>query len=375
MNENNITSDSSQEEQEIDLLELASKLWAKRRTIIKWTLIGAVWGLVIAFSIPKEYTASVKLAPETSNNKTGGAGGLGALASLAGISMGTGSSADAVYPELYPDVVSSIPFAVGLLNVKLDTKNGEETVQAILEDHTTSPWWSHIMNAPFAVIGGIKSLFSSDKKEENRDGSINPYHLTSKQAALVESLNNRISANVDTKTSVVTISATMQDAITSAQLADTVMARLKEYVVDYRTSKARQDLEYAKKINEEARAEYYEAQKLYASAVDRNQGLSKQSASIEIDRLENEKELAFNVYNTAAQQVKMAEAKVQETTPVFAVVQPATVPVRPSKPSKPMILIGFMFLFFVASSAYILFAPSLIEGFKAHRNDEGSEKA
>ncbi|MDE7091887.1 MAG: chain-length determining protein [Muribaculaceae bacterium] len=373
MNENINTSDATQEEQEIDLLELASKLWAKRRTIIKWTLIGAVCGLVIAFSIPKEYTASVKLAPETSNNKTGAAGGLGALASIAGISMGTGSSADAVYPELYPDVVLSIPFTVGLLNVKLDTKDGEETVQSILEDHTSAPWWSYIMKAPGAIIGGVKSIFSSDKDDE-KDGVIDPYHLTPKQAALVESLNSCISANVDTKTSVVTISATLQDALAAAQLADTVMARLKEYVVDYRTSKSRQDLEYAKKINDEARAEYYGAQKQYASAVDRNQGLSKQSASIEIDRLENEKELAFNVYTTAAQQVKMAEAKVQETTPVFAVVQPATVPVRPSKPSKPMILIGFMFLFFVASSAYILFAPSLIEGFKAHRNVEGSEK-
>ncbi|MDE5858454.1 MAG: chain-length determining protein, partial [Muribaculaceae bacterium] len=48
MNENNITSDPNQEEQEIDLLELASKLWEKRRTIIKWTLIGAVCGIVIA---------------------------------------------------------------------------------------------------------------------------------------------------------------------------------------------------------------------------------------------------------------------------------------------------------------------------------------
>ncbi|MDE5844592.1 MAG: chain-length determining protein [Muribaculaceae bacterium] len=374
MNEINITSDPNQEEQEIDLLELASKLWEKRRTIIKCTLIGAVCGLVIAFSIPKEYTASVKLAPETSNSKTGSAGGLGALAAMAGISMGTGSSADAVYPELYPDVVSSIPFTVGLLNVKLDTKDGEETVQSILEDHTSSPWWTHIMGLPGTIIGGVKSLFSS-KKEDEEDSIIDPYHLTAKQAALVGSLNNCISANVDTKTSVVTISATMQDAVASAQLADTVMARLKEYVVDYRTGKARQDLEYAKKINDEARAEYYEAQKRYASAVDRNQGLSTRVASIDIDRLENESELAFNIYNNTAQQVKIAEAKVQETTPVFAVVQPATVPVRASKPSKPMILVGFMFLFFVASSAYILFAPSLIEGFKAHRNGDGSEKA
>ena len=371
MNENNITPDANQEEQEIDLLELASKLWDQRRKIIKWTLIGAVCGLVVAFSIPKEYTASVKLAPETSGSKAG-SGSLGALASFAGINMGSASSADAVYPELYPDVVASIPFTVSLLDVKLTTEKGTETVQTILEDHTSSPWWGYIMKVPGAIIGGIKSLFTTEKEfDENK---IDPYHLTPAQSALVEALNQRISANVDTKTSVVTISATMQDAEASAELADTVMARLKEYVIDYRTGKSRQDLEYARKINKEAQAEYYEAQKRYAAAVDRNQGLSTRSAAIDLERLQNESELAFNIYNNTAQQVKMAEAKVQETTPVFAVVQPATVPVKPSKPSKPMILIGFMFLFFVGTSAYILFAPGLIDSFKSYRKAEKEAK-
>lgn len=52
------------ETEEIDLLELAKKIWAKRRFIIKYALIGAVAGLVIGFSLPKEYTSSVKMAPE-----------------------------------------------------------------------------------------------------------------------------------------------------------------------------------------------------------------------------------------------------------------------------------------------------------------------
>ena len=43
------------ETEEIDLLELAKKIWAKRRFIIKYALIGAVAGLVIGFSLPKEY--------------------------------------------------------------------------------------------------------------------------------------------------------------------------------------------------------------------------------------------------------------------------------------------------------------------------------
>ncbi len=41
------------ETEEIDLLELAKKIWAKRRFIIKYALIGAVAGLVIGFQPPK----------------------------------------------------------------------------------------------------------------------------------------------------------------------------------------------------------------------------------------------------------------------------------------------------------------------------------
>lgn len=51
----------------------------------------------------------------------------------------------------------------------------------------------------------------------------------------------------------------MQDPMVSAMLADTVAERLKEYVIGYRTNKARKDMEYAQKINDEARQAYYEA--------------------------------------------------------------------------------------------------------------------
>lgn len=122
-----------EEEQEIDLMELAGQLWDKRRTILKWCLVGAVVGLIVAFSIPREYSTSVKLAPEIAGNKTGG-GGLSSLASLAGINLNAGATADAVYPQLYPDVLSSAPFMVDILGVSLPTKDGEVyTVNEILE--------------------------------------------------------------------------------------------------------------------------------------------------------------------------------------------------------------------------------------------------
>lgn len=359
------------EEEEIDLLELAGKLWDRRKTIIRWGLVGVVIGLIVAFSIPREYTASVTLAPEMGNAK-GGSGSLGALASFAGINMGQGSSADAVYPELYPDVVSSTPFSVDLLDVNVETEIEDfpkGSIKDILDEHTSAPWWGVIMGLPGKIIGGIKGLFTSEEVSDP-NAKMDPFHLTVEQSSLVEALKQRVGATVDTKTSVVTISATMQDPLAAAQLADSVTERLKDYVTNYRTSKSRKDLEYARKINEEARQEYYSAQKRYANAADRNHGLATRAAAIDLERLQNEAQLAFGIYNNTAQQVKLAEAKVQETTPVFAVIKPASVPVKPSKPSKVLILIGFTFLAVVASCAYILFVPQLIEGFKNRKKAE-----
>ena len=53
-----------EEENEIDIMELISKLWKKRAMIIKWCIAGAVIGLIAGFSIPKTYKAGVTLAPE-----------------------------------------------------------------------------------------------------------------------------------------------------------------------------------------------------------------------------------------------------------------------------------------------------------------------
>lgn len=348
------------DEKEIDLLELATKLWAQKKKIVKWCVWGAVIGLVIAFSIPREYATSVKLAPEISDPKAA-AGGLGALASIAGLSSGAASGADAVYPQLYPDVVSSVPFITSLFNVEVETKeDGEKfTVQQYMEDETSSPWWSVILGVPRKIIGLLKA------DEEVEEGhKLNNFQLTKDEADLVEALSKRVTANVDQKTSVVTIDVKMQDPLVSAMLADTVVTRLQEYVTSYRTNKARQDLEYAEKLNKEAQQEYYRAQQRYADYLDRNQGLAFRSAQITRDRLENETTLAFNLYNQTAQQVQKAKAKVQETTPVYAVVTPATVPIKPAAPRKVLILAGFIFLAFVACAAWILFIQPMVEEHK-----------
>lgn len=121
---------------------------------------------------------------------------------------------------------------------------------------------------------------------------------------------------------------------------------------------------FTEKLYGEAKASYESAQKKYANFVDANQNIILLSYRAEQERLQNEMNLAYQVYTQVSQQLQMARAKVQEITPVYTVVQPATVPLKPAKPNKLMILIGFMFLAGVGSVGWILFVKDLLKGWK-----------
>lgn len=361
---------SSPEEQEIDLLELAGKVWAERRLVLKWCGVAVIVALVVGFSIPKEYTTTVMLAPEVEGGSRS-LGGLSALAGMAGINVNAGESSDALYPELYPDIVSSVGFTTELFPVFVEDEEGElkTTLYNYLKEEQRSPWWSAILSFPFKCIGWITSLFR-DEEEENVGQGIDPFRLTKDETSVVKMLNERISVSVDKKTSVITLSVTMQDPLISATMTDTVMQKLQNYITEYRTNKARHDLDFTQKLYDEAQKKYYVAQQAYADYVDMNQNISLRSVQTRQERLQNEMNLAYNLYNQTAQQLQLAKAKVQENTPVYTIVQAATVPLKASKPSKLMILVGFVFLAGVISVGWILFGKGLWASLKQSIHSE-----
>lgn len=359
---NEIKTTPPAEEQEIDLIELAQKVWASKKLIFKSCAVALLVGIVVAFSIPKEYSTSVKLAPETASKSPGG--NAGALAALAGISLGS-SGEDALSPELYPDIISSTPFLLELFDVKVTNQQGSinTTLYNYLNDDQKSPWWGTVVSAPFKVLGWTLSLFK-DTPKASGDGKLNAFQLTKEEAAVAQALSSRISVSVDKKSGVTTLAVTMQDPLISAALTDTVMRSLQNYITNYRTNKARHDLAFTEKLYKEAEQNYYTAQKRYANYFDGNRDVVLQSYRIEQERLLNEMNLAYGVYNQMAQQLQLSKAKVQEITPAYTVVQPATVPLKPAKPNKIMILIGFIFLAGVGSVGWILFLKDLLSSWK-----------
>lgn len=346
-------------EKNIDLVDIWMKLWRNRKKMMWWCIGGAVAGLIIAFSIPRSYTTETMMAPEI-QDASPSSSKFGSLAALAGLTTAAMNGTDAVYPLLYPDVVQSVPFITGLFDVEVeltpedDEKVGKRmTVQQYYEEEVSSPWWMAIIKLPFKLI----ELFKDDEEEGASERST--FRLTKDEWKLYKSLSKNISVDCDKKTSVLTLSVTAQDPLVSAILADTVMSRLQEYITDYRTNKARRDLEYAQQINKEAQATYYKRQKELADYIDRNHGIVFRSALIDRDRLENETTLAFNLYNQTSLAVQSARAKLQDITPVYAVISPVTVPEKPSAPRKVLILVAFTFLGFMAGAFWILMGKSI----------------
>lgn len=336
------------EEKEIDLIELGQKLWSKRKFILKIATIGFILGIIVAFSIPKEYTTTVILAPESSSGNS--LGGASALAAMAGINLGGASSTGDLSSDVYPNIMESTPFILGLSRVNvLDNKIGvDTTLFEYINNGQSKAWWSYILGLPRFALG----LFSSKNEDKNIES--NKLVLSKDEVSVIEGIKSRINISIDKKTSVITMTSTMQSPDISALIADTLTSYLQSYIIKYRTEKARADLVFAEKLYNESKEDYTKAQQKYADYLDRNQNVILASYRVNQEKLQNEATLAYNVYNQVAQQLQVAKVKVQDQTPVYTVIQPAIIPLIPSKPNKKLIIIGFIFLFGIGACISIL---------------------
>lgn len=342
-----VSSDPKTDEMEIDLMEILRKIIAIRKTLYKAFGIGLVIGIIVALSVPKKYTVEVTLSPEMSNSKANS--GLASMAaSFLGAGTGmSGDGSDALNASLSPDIVSSTPFLLELLSmsVPVDGEGSEKNDLGSYLDSQSSPWWSYVIGLPSMAISGVRSLFTDEDESGGlRDNQSGTIELTDEEDKKIASLKKNITAVMDKKTAITNVSVTLQDPKVAAVVADSVVHKLQEYIIGYRTFKAKEDCAYLEKLFKERQEEYYAAQKKYAEYVDTHDNLILQSVRAEQERLQNDMSLAYQVYSQVANQLQVARAKVQEEKPVFAVVEPAVVPQQSSGTGRKTYVIVFVFL-------------------------------
>ncbi len=326
----------------IDFIELIKVVRNDKRMMGIFLFISAVLGLAVAFGTPKEYKASVMLAPETAtgNSLTSN---ISSIASMVGMDMDFSSNGDAIYPELYPDLIGSNDFIVSLFPIKVTTKDGSLTTDYYdyLLNHNKNAWYTYPARLLTKVV---QSLKTEDVPFTGDSTKVNPFHLSKMQDNIAHKIGRSISCTVDKKTSVIAIEVTDQDPVISATMADSIKNRLQAFITQYRTQKARNDLAYMEKLFVEAKEEYVTARQQYAAYSDANQELILQTFRAKQEDLENEMQLKYNAYTQVYEQLQLSKAKVQEQTPAFTVVQSASVPLKHINKSKLMMMCIFMFL-------------------------------
>ena len=313
------------DELEIDWIGIFSKLLKHWKQIFLISFIFGVLGIVSALTMTRKYNVTMTLAPEIANRTNSSLSSITSMLGLNGVALNPGT--DAMSITLFPEICQSTPFLAALLDVPLTSyvseKQQEEGVQPI---QTTV--YKHFSGEDKEKKGLSKWLESLKKEKDEKPytGVVDATELPSKQAMVVKALGNSISAVVDKKTGVTSISVTMDDRMMAKQLADTVCTRLQKYVSEYRTKKAKADYEYYVSLAQEARETQIEAQAAYARSVDYDRSVILQSKNSEKERLRADANLASDIYSQLAQQRELARAKIQEEKPVYAVVQPATLP-------------------------------------------------
>jgi hypothetical protein len=354
--ENNKTSQDP--EDATDIIALLKDLWVARKIILKITLAFTFLGLFVAVFSKNEFTASTTFVPLAQGTSVGG-GGLGSLASLAGINIGRGVNSAEISPELYPQIVSSIPFQLELLNTPLTIEGhtGPVSYSEYYENIYSPGLLSNIRKYTFGLPSVLISMVRSAPK--NLEASVGAKEsqlisISKKENSLIKLLQRQISLVVNEKEGFISISVTLPEAIASAQIALKAQQLLQDYALQFKTQKSIEQLRYIEERYVEKQKAFNTIKIALARFQDQNTSINTALGRTKLLQLQSEYDLAFTVYSELSKQLETQLLQVKKDTPLFTVLKPVTIPNEKSAPKKELIIVVYLFLGFVLSVGFVL---------------------
>jgi hypothetical protein len=334
---------------EIDLAALLGLLWRRKMMVAQTTGIAIILGLFVAFGSPVEFQSQVDVMPELSQPRS--LGGLGSLARQFGVT-GAQNRMDGIAPELYADIAGDPALMQRLLAYEVVVPGTEERVTLfeyfnhVKRDAPVQLLFNYTVMLPLTVIDWLRpageGLTADHLQRMYPDKSGRLVNMRAEEWDVVEELGKRISASMSRETGVVRVSVKMPDAVMAADVADQVVVFLKEFVTDYRTEKARTDLDFSEARYAEARVRYEYAQESLALFRNENRGELTTLARTREQQLQGDFDLQFTLYKNMAERLEEARLKLQENTPVVTVISPAAIPGKKSEPRRALILVMFV---------------------------------
>lgn len=332
----------------IDLQLVAKRIRKHKMLYIIILPLAIILSSFIIISVPRTYTSKTSMAPEISGLQDEGT--LKDLASNFGLDLSNKSTSDAISPLLYPELMDDNKFVTRMFNIPIKTVDNKinTTYYDYLTTKLKTPWWDK-------TYYWLSSKFTSkDSIAQVKPTTFNPYQLSRKDNSIVGLIRGSIKVAIDKKTGIISITTEAQDPMVCKMVADAVREQYKEYIIDYRTRKLRSDVEHYKSLVDKAKYDYEKVRREYGKISDADMDVVLESVKLKQTDLENDMQLKYNTYTALTSQLKTADAKLQEHTPVFTTIQGAEVPVKPSGPKRMIFVFAITFAAFILTTLYVM---------------------
>ena len=151
-----------------------------------------------------------------------------------------------------------------------------------------------------------------------------------KEQKMLDVFANIVSLNVDKKEGYITLTVNGSEPIQTAELALKAQQLLQDEVTRIQVEKSEKELEYIQARYDEAKEENERYQVMLASATDRSQNVTTTSATVGKSRIQSKYNISNSVFNEMAKQLEQAKMQVKKDTPVYSIIEPVTIPMKPS---------------------------------------------
>ena len=373
MEENNVKP-VEQEEEGIDIMALLRSLWDGRKTIIICLVIFIALGVVAALTMKRTYTVSTVMVPQLNSRQNSS---LGSLAALAGIDLGMQTAASDLSPLVYPEIVKSVPYRLELMHTPLHYTKCDHPISMF--DYAVSGIEKpgvffyikkYTIGLPGVIINAIRgpkpdvvygyAMGSADTV------AIKPIVVSANEQKMLDVFGRIVSLDVNKKEGYITLTVNGVEPVQTAELAIKAQQLLQDLLTRFRVEKSESELTYIQARYDEIKKENDRYQEQLAAIKDRTKNVMNSRDEIEKDRIQAKYNVSNAIYNEMAKQLEQAKMQVKRDTPAYAIIQPVTIPTKPSN-SRAKTLIVWTFFGFIVGCGIVLgkgYMPKLKAMFK-----------
>lgn len=384
-NENNVTP-VQQEEEGIDIMAIIRRLWDGRKTIFICLGIFIALGLVAAITMKRTYTVKTVMVPQLNSRQNSS---LGSLAALMGVDLGVQASTADLSPLVYPEIVNSVPYRLELMHTPLHFTKCDYPISMfdyILGGFDKPTVFMYIkrytIGLPGLIISAIRGPqpeieynVGNDSITEGGEPAPRPLIVTVNEQKMIDVFGRVVSLDVNKKEGYITLIVNGMEPIQTAELALKAQQLLQDEVTRHRIEKSEKELEYIQARFDEVKKENDVYQELLATITDRSQSLTNSRDRIERDRILAKYTVSNAIFNELAKQLEQAKMQVKRDTPAYAIIEPVTIPMKPSN-SRAKTLIVWTFFGFIVGCGIVLakgYMPKVKAMFRGNENDNDNE--